>query len=486
MSSSGETPFPPQRTDDAGSSFCTRSRKADAGCRARHGSGSHLPCTCRPACAAPAGQPVVISWNAVAGAGGYLIEAANAAGEVVLAERAPSDAIEKTLSLPPGSYNLRMTTLNRFLLPEESTAWMPVHVQSLQPPVFISLAPRVMATGRPQPLKLTADGMAPDAAVAVIAPSSQDLHAPTKRVSQSDFVISLPPLKERGDYTIVLTNPPDLTTTVPGAFSAAPPVAVVDKVAPDRVQTSRTPTVIEIRGHEFSPLAQVSMVGSEKRSVAILLKITEIHPDSITLELPEGLEPGTYELDLTNEPGESPVTVSAPRITILGPHSPVFKAIAPKEILTNTAQSVTVNAEDLGDEAEAEVRSPSGAGVAVTVQRGSPGDLVIQLPPLREAGAYTIVLRNPPGQGVEAPGVLMVRRPQAVIRSIEPETITSNRAASDVRLSGSDFAPDARIFLVNADKKGNPIPLTKSAADADSITATIPAGLTRGRMTFLW
>ena len=433
-----------------------------------------------PVYAAPAGQPVTISWKAVAGAGGYLIEAANAAGDVVLSEKVPADVREKTIRLPPGRYNLRMTTLNRFLRPEESTEWILVLVQSLEPPVFISLTPRVMVTGRPQSMRLKADGMAPDAAVAVVTPSSQDLRAPTERVSQSDFVISLPPLKERGDYTIVLTNPPDLKTAVPAAFSAAPAIAAVDKIQPDKVETSRASAVIELIGREFSPFAQVSMVGSEKRSIPIQLKITEIHPDSITLEIPQGLDPGTYELDLINEPGESPVAVSAQRVTIVGPRSPVFKAIAPKEILTNTAQSVTVNADDLGEGAEAEVRSPSGTGVTVNVQRSSEGDLVIQLPPLKEAGAYTIVLRNPPGQGVAAPGVLMVRLPQAVIRRIEPETITSNQAAADVRLSGSDFAPDARIFLVSADKKGEPIPLTKSASDSVSITATIPAGLDPG------
>jgi hypothetical protein len=81
------------------------------------------------------GLPFSFAWSGVAGAGGYLIEVADAQGDPVLSKKVGASARAETLSLRPGKYRLRMVTLNRFLRAEAASPWMAFRVGEAALPI---------------------------------------------------------------------------------------------------------------------------------------------------------------------------------------------------------------------------------------------------------------------------------------------------------------------------------------------------------------
>jgi hypothetical protein len=159
---------------------------------------------------------------------------------------------------------------------------------------------------------------------------------------------------------------------------------------------------------------------------------------------------------------------------------PSFRSVTPQELLTGAVQSVTVAADSLRADVQALITSPSGKSVAATVGQATSTQVVLELPPLDETGAYSLVLTNPPGQSRSVPAAFVVRHPPAVIASVEPQTLRTSQIPATLSVRGSNFEPGARLFLTGAERIASPIPLDVEAATPDSITARLPAGLDPG------
>ena len=75
------------------------------------------------------------------GAGGYLAEVKDLTGKPITQKQVTNVITSITFELVPGSYQLRMTTLNRLLEPESATDWIPIHVPAAGPPTVGSVFP---------------------------------------------------------------------------------------------------------------------------------------------------------------------------------------------------------------------------------------------------------------------------------------------------------------------------------------------------------
>ena len=103
-------------------------------------SGSALPALDAPA-------PVVFAWKSVPGAGAYLVDVKDESGRSLPSGRTRETTI--TLSLPPGSYSIRIVSLDNFLRPEGASAWKKVRVVRKGQPEVDSLSPERADPGSP-------------------------------------------------------------------------------------------------------------------------------------------------------------------------------------------------------------------------------------------------------------------------------------------------------------------------------------------------
>ncbi len=79
-------------------------------------------------------QSYSFRWKSVDGAGAYLAEVQDPSGKIVVSQKVADDQTSLTVSLTPGPYSLRLTTLNRFLEAEASTDWVPIHIAAPSAP----------------------------------------------------------------------------------------------------------------------------------------------------------------------------------------------------------------------------------------------------------------------------------------------------------------------------------------------------------------
>ena len=91
----------------------------------------------------PAQTPDIIAiplhWQAVKGAGGYRVEVQDGAGQITFSQDLTDTST--TISLQPGSYQLRVSTLNRFGKPEAGTPWTPLVIKPIPQPVIEKVEP---------------------------------------------------------------------------------------------------------------------------------------------------------------------------------------------------------------------------------------------------------------------------------------------------------------------------------------------------------
>jgi hypothetical protein len=350
-----------------------------------------------PICLFAAGEVrYPVSWDAVPGAGGYLVEVVNEQKEPVFKQRVSENRI--MLSLFPGSYSLRITTLNRFMRRESATHWIAFLVPAAGPPALLSIVPDVVLAGKEQSLVATVDNLSRDGSVLLRSPSGGVIPASVDRVSRTSLRIGLPVLDQIGEYSLVLTNPPDLTTTVEAALRVRYPSPTLTALEPDRFQCDHAPRILRLQGDDFSPQATVSV---DVYGNSVDLPTVFRNSGELVVSLSEILQPGEYRLAVRNEPNGDPVetpilTVTYPDPTIdrLEPGQFSIDRIPPTLSLFGGgfSQQVTVS------------MMIEGRRVDLPLVSRDPDTLRVGLPSTLRPGDYALTVRNTPdAKGVDSP-----------------------------------------------------------------------------------
>lgn len=167
--------------------------------------------------------PYYIEWEQVDGAGGYVVTVQNNKGKKVFTKQLNSKMYTIELQLPAGFYEFQIATLNKFMKVENSTEWIPIEILSYSPPQLLSFTPITLTREDPFSLSLQLDRISLDVSAILISPSGTKSQLTIKRIKSKTYRVSGPSQMEPGEYTLVLTNPPNFSTEIKAALTVRAP-----------------------------------------------------------------------------------------------------------------------------------------------------------------------------------------------------------------------------------------------------------------------
>lgn len=236
------------------------------------------------------------SWKPVEGAGAYKVEVRNEKGDLVVSQVVNDPRIE--LKLYPSQYSLRLTTINRFMLPESSTPWTTFLIPALSAPVFDSLEPVQQTWGKLKVATLRGHDLAGNLSVEFQDETGARFSIPGVSQSRDVWSLEIPENLEPGSYTLVLGNPPKQSITVEGVFRLYSPKPVVESVDPPLIVGDQPPPSLKIKGGLFMKKAKVFLVTTGGK---VPLDVTGWSRTELTVATPTGVAAGTYQLEVVNE-----------------------------------------------------------------------------------------------------------------------------------------------------------------------------------------
>ncbi len=346
-----------------------------------------------------------VSWDAVPGAGGYLVEVKNQRQETVITRTVERNGI--VLSLSPGRYLFRVTTLNRFMRNESATRWIAFQVKADRPPVFLSITPDAVFAGKAQSLAVSVDNYASDGMASVVSPSGGAVPVRVDRASKSALLIRIPPLSEAGKYSLVLTNPPDLAVKVESAFQVSYPDPIVTGLSPDRIPSGLEAHTLRLSGGFFSPKATV-FVNVDGKSVD--LPGVSLEAGDLVVTLPGALKPGEYRLFVRNEPDADPV--QSPILTVLSPDLNITRLEPDQFRIDHVPASLRLFGGSFSPHATVSM-TVDGNRLDLPVISNEPGELRVGLPGGLVPGDYTLTVHNSPdARDADSPLLRVIPIPQ--------------------------------------------------------------------------
>jgi hypothetical protein len=253
-------------------------------------------------------QPFPFGWKPVEGAGGYLVEVKDSQGNLTSSQQLKPSETSLSLQLLPGTYQIRLTTLNRFLKPESSTAWLPIHVEAPTAPEILSVESASTETGTGTKLRVDVNTLAPDATAALTSPAGQAVPLGPPRWVAGKAEFDVPPLAATGRYSLILTNPPGKAATADGVLTVHYPQAQVDGYQPRHVRLDTADQIVTLAGRHYSKEVTVVLQSSAAPTREIGLTLFAKDDSILSAVVPRTAPPGTYRLVVSNGPGEEPVT----------------------------------------------------------------------------------------------------------------------------------------------------------------------------------
>lgn len=258
------------------------------------------------------------SWKPVEGAGGYKVEVRNEKGELVVSQTVTENKID--LKLYPSQYSLRLTTINRFMVPESSTPWTTFIIPALSAPVMESLEPSQQTWGQLKLVTLRGHDLAGN--LSVEFQDESGTRYPVHGVAQTRDVwnLEVPDSLEPGSYTVILGNPPKQSLAVENSFRLYSPTPVVESVTPSLTINNQLPPTLKVRGGQFMKKAKVFLVSPAGR---IPLEVSAWSRSEMTVVCPSSLPAANYQLEVVNE---TTVPAAAVAFTVKSPraYEPVF------------------------------------------------------------------------------------------------------------------------------------------------------------------
>lgn len=359
--------------------------------------------------------PFSLKWESVEGAGGYKVEIATL-DEAVIASTTVERA-EATIEVPPGTYLVRITTLNRFMRPEASTPWKKVTLVRKKNPVATKVEPSAVEPGAQARMIVTGRYLDADTKVSVSpkAGGKAVQALSTRALTQGRLEIVLPPLFQIGVYSLELVNPPDHSLVLPGAFTVKHKDPVIASVTPPSVSVLETGARITISGSEFAPGAAIRLEG-EGRSIAIEPESSS--GTSIEAALPPAATEGGYDLVIENDALATARAKAALRVFMPSPH---IISVEPAEMRTDSgSRRVSVAAAELGPALSASL-TLGDTRIGLKLLDLTEGGFSFELPEGLAAGGYGLELSNAPkARSLMARALTLTEPPPPEIASTPP------------------------------------------------------------------
>ena len=248
---------------------------------------------------------IPLQWKAISGAGGYRLELKDATGQITLTEDLTET--KTTLSLEPGTYELRVSTLNRFGKPEAGTPWTPLTIKPIPVPEISSVRPASIPEDEPATVVVTGKGE-DEKTTWLLVPEQGSPLSLVPKVSGEGWSFTLPALAQ-GTYTLRATGKTGKVGQLATAVTVRPHDALVSGwslVTAD----AQHPLSVEFKGRYLYPgTTFVFSAGNlrQTNSVSAGQDLTRV-----TLPLPQ--DAGTYAISV--EGFEASRTV-IPSLTVL-------------------------------------------------------------------------------------------------------------------------------------------------------------------------
>jgi hypothetical protein len=256
---------------------------------------------------------VRITWQAVEGAGGYIVEMNNDRGAQVFNRETDTNFVVPRI--PAGNYTIRITVLDKFRKPADSTAWTKLIVKKSESPVFEDISKNRFDPGEvAKEVKITGGSFEENISVSIESETGESTTARNlRRVSDEELFVDfdmtgLPP----GSYSLVLQNTDAKKTVIAGKIILSGIDLRIDNVSPSSVKLSSDKTTLRIQGPWFAKKSTVELRSGEK----VLNIEAEVESAGVLLVpfLTEDAGPGEYDITVKSD-GKEAVKKSALVIT---------------------------------------------------------------------------------------------------------------------------------------------------------------------------
>lgn len=170
-----------------------------------------------------------VTWQGVAGAGGYIVEIKDQTGAIVY--RKETRVNEVIPRLPAGDYLIRISVMDKFQTLADTTPWTKIVVRRTETPLFESISPSTFIAGnKAEDVTVEGDSFDEKMTVSVkgqsitIPVSNADLKSKEKITFDLDFTNA-----PEGKYSLILENPEGKKLVLDGKIA-------VEKENPDVVR----------------------------------------------------------------------------------------------------------------------------------------------------------------------------------------------------------------------------------------------------------
>lgn len=237
----------------------------------------------------------VIRWQAVYGAGGYVIEIKNSSGKVIIEKELLSSSYDIS-KLESGKYSYRITTLNKLKQRGGSTSWIAFTVEKADIPDIKSVSHKLLAWSYDNP-DITVKGNSFDQSTKIyLRKGNARIETDTRFISATELVFSYTPGKEdAGVYDLIAVNEGNFEGILPGAIEIVEPeIPVIESVSGEKFYHSRTSELI-IKGSKLDTGSVPVIEDDSGRRIKV--KYRNISDSEILVTLmPSAEEKGSYTI----------------------------------------------------------------------------------------------------------------------------------------------------------------------------------------------
>jgi hypothetical protein len=245
---------------------------------------------------------VRITWEAVPGSGGYLVEIRDRKSAVLFSKE--TDTNEVYPRLPLGDYTMRITVYDKFKNVADATPWAKITVKYTESPMFEKVEPSQIVIGESTgELVIRGDNFGDRTGVEIQGPPP--IRILKKRVvSDEEIVVSIDSSSaEPGLYSITLDNGDSKSVVAKNVLKVKGPevksrtpeaTAEISSISPSKIIIPSSAVKVSVSGRKFSRDAKVfvSQDGKEYPAPTTFKSDTELEASIPS----ESLKLGTCEL----------------------------------------------------------------------------------------------------------------------------------------------------------------------------------------------
>ena len=366
------------------------------------------------------------SWPGVQGAGAYRVEIATPQGKILYTvQQAQPPA---SFDLQPGPYELRLTTIDRFMKDQGVSPWTPIHVEADRPPSFQQLAPQELSWPQGGVLSLTAHDWAVDGQASLVGPGATPIPLSVQPAGDHLYHLTVPPDLPPGTYQLVLLNPPTRKLVAPVSFRILNPVPSVSSLSTSSVRVGYLPPTLTLHGTNFMPTVQVSWQVNGRQ---VPMTLVQKSFNQLVVSWPAHLAWGQGELVVKNGNDVAPARQA---FLVKGPYHPHADSLSIGLLHNSQVPALmTLRGSDFAPPVVVKLARLSGffslgGEYPVKLVSYSETKLTLEIDERLPLGLYQIRLVNEPGKG-ETPGPLLNVLEDPISRKWELAVLTSAVAA---------------------------------------------------------